>query len=318
MAHIVKDRVREATTTTGTADFALAGAVTDFHGFSDVMANGDTCWYAAVLAGGGGWETGLATFSSPSTLQRTTVIDSSTGAKVSFGAGTKDLFMTVVGPAFLTAAGGALTGALNWAAAATVASAATADIGAAASNVVNISGTATITGLGTIAAGAMRWVKFAGALTLTHNATSLINLGGANIVTAAGDVALFVSEGSGNWRMLDYRRAAEVPNVKSDVTRTLNAQTGTTYTLAIGDAGNIVTMNNAAANTLTIPPNSSVAFPVGTQIDIAQKGAGKTTIAAGAGVTINNTNKSLAAQYAGVTAIKEATDTWTLYGSTIA
>jgi DNA-binding IclR family transcriptional regulator len=106
--------------------------------------------------------------------------------------------------------------------------------------------------------------------------------------------------------------------VFSPITRTLNAQTGTTYTLVLGDAGNIVTMSNAAANTLTIPPNSSVAFPVGTQIDIAQKGAGKTTLAAGAGVTINNTNKSLAAQYAGVTAVEEATDTWTLYGSTIA
>lgn len=106
--------------------------------------------------------------------------------------------------------------------------------------------------------------------------------------------------------------------VFSPIVRTINAQTGTTYTLVLGDAGNIVTMSNASANTLTIPPNSSVAFPVGTQIDIAQKGAGKTTIAAGAGVTINNTNKALAAQYAGVTAVKEATDTWTLYGSTIA
>lgn len=110
-----------------------------------------------------------------------------------------------------TAAGGSLTGALNWAAVATVASAATTDIGAAASNYVNITGTTAITGLGTVASGAMRWVKFAGALTLTYNATSMINIGAANITTAANDVAVFVSEGAGNWRMLAYARADGSP-----------------------------------------------------------------------------------------------------------
>ena len=68
----------------------------------------------------------------------------------------------------------------------------------------------------------------------------------------------------------------------------VNAQTGTTYTLVIGDEYlDGVSMTNAAANTLTIPPNSSVAFPVGTKVLITQGGAGSTTIAAGAGVTIN-------------------------------
>lgn len=66
-----------------------------------------------------------------------------------------------------------------------------------------------------------------------------------------------------------------------------NGQVGTTYTLVIGDAGNNVDMNNAAANTLTIPPHSAVAFPVGTVITVTMVGAGVTSIAAGAGVTIN-------------------------------
>jgi len=103
--------------------------------------------------------------------------------------------------------GDTLTGTLNWSSTQTIASAATTDIGAATSNVVIISGTTTITGLGTIAAGAERCVTFSGALTLTHNATSLILPGGANITTASGDVAYFASLGAGNWRCTGYQKA---------------------------------------------------------------------------------------------------------------
>jgi hypothetical protein len=89
-----------------------------------------------------------------------------------------------------------------------VASATTTDIGAATSQYVRITGTTTIAGLGTAAAGVVRDILFDGALTLTHNATSLILPGGANITTAAGDAALFRSEGSGNWRCMRYSRAS--------------------------------------------------------------------------------------------------------------
>lgn len=92
--------------------------------------------------------------------------------------------------------------------AASVASAATVDLGAIASgNYVHITGTTTITSLGTVSAGITRTVVFDGALTLTHNATSLILPGGASIVTAVGDAAKFVSEGGGNWRCINYERA---------------------------------------------------------------------------------------------------------------
>lgn len=107
----------------------------------------------------------------------------------------------------LAKTGGKLTGALDWATPVNVASAATTNIGAAAGNRVRITGTTTITSLGTIAAGACRTVTFAGALTLTHNATSLILPGGANIATAAGDVAEFESLGAGNWRCTGYQKA---------------------------------------------------------------------------------------------------------------
>jgi hypothetical protein len=94
-----------------------------------------------------------------------------------------------------------------------------------------------------------------------------------------------------------------------------NAQTGTTYTLVLSDAGKCVTMNNASANTLTIPPNSSVAFSVGTKIMITQLGAGATTISAGSGVTLNAPASAAAninEQYGSRVIRKMATDTWVL------
>lgn len=95
-----------------------------------------------------------------------------------------------------------------------------------------------------------------------------------------------------------------------------NAQTGTTYTLVLSDAGKMVTLTNASAITLTVPPNSSVAFPTNTRIDLLQYGAGQVTVAAGAGVTIYSKASALklSAQYAGATLWKKATDTWVLVG----
>ena len=90
----------------------------------------------------------------------------------------------------------------------TIASAATTDLGSKESGLVGISGTTTITSLGTIAQGIRKWVYFTGVLVLTHNATSLILPTAANITTAAGDCAQFVSLGGGNWRCLVYSRAS--------------------------------------------------------------------------------------------------------------
>lgn len=100
-----------------------------------------------------------------------------------------------------------------------------------------------------------------------------------------------------------------------------NAQTGTAYTLALTDAPatslsqGIVSMNNAAANVLTVPLNSVVAFPVGTVIQVNQLGVGQTTIAATGGVTIR-TAASLTArtQYSQLLLTKIGTDTWMLSG----
>jgi hypothetical protein len=89
-----------------------------------------------------------------------------------------------------------------------IASATTTDIGAATTDKVRITGTTTITGFGTAAAGIRRMGRFAGALTLTHNGTSLILPGGANITTAANDRFEAYSLGSGNWLVASYTRAS--------------------------------------------------------------------------------------------------------------
>ena len=100
-----------------------------------------------------------------------------------------------------------------------------------------------------------------------------------------------------------------------------DAQTGTTYTTVLNDNGQIVTMNNASANTLSIPTNASVAYPVGTQINVLQIGAGQTTIQAvtSGTTTILSTGATatapkIRARYGMATCIKAATDTWYVVG----
>ena len=102
--------------------------------------------------------------------------------------------------------------------------------------------------------------------------------------------------------------------IQGDV-QLINTQVGTTYTLALADAGKLITLNNGSPISVTVPLNSSVAFPTGTHIDFAQLGAGQVTIAGDVGVTLNYTpGNKLRAQYSGASIIKIGTDTWMLFG----
>jgi hypothetical protein len=94
-----------------------------------------------------------------------------------------------------------------------------------------------------------------------------------------------------------------------------NRQTAS-YTLVLSDADKLVEMNVGSANNLTVPLNSSVAFATGTQILLAQYGAGQTTIVATSGVTIrsNGAKLKLNAQYSGATLVKIAENEWYLFG----
>ena len=95
MALVLKDRVKETSTTTGTGTFTLAGASTGFQSFS-VIGNGNTVYYCIVRPGSSEWEVGIGTYtSSGTTLSRDTILESSnSGSAVNFGAGSKDVFCT--------------------------------------------------------------------------------------------------------------------------------------------------------------------------------------------------------------------------------
>jgi hypothetical protein len=99
----------------------------------------------------------------------------------------------------------------------------------------------------------------------------------------------------------------------------INAQTGTTYTTVLADNGKLITQTNAGAITTTIPPFSSVAYPVGAQLNFAQYGAGQVTFAQGSGVTIVSTGATASApklrvQYSTATAICTSQDNWLIVG----
>lgn len=96
---------------------------------------------------------------------------------------------------------------------------------------------------------------------------------------------------------------------------TINAQT-VSYTIVLADGVNsYIRMNVGSANNLTVPPNSSVAFPIGTQIPIRQVGAGQTTVVQGSGVTVSTSlTLKLRAQNSSASLIKTGTDTWDLAG----
>ena len=99
----------------------------------------------------------------------------------------------------------------------------------------------------------------------------------------------------------------------------INAQTGTTYTTVLADNGKLTTLSNASAIAVTIPLNSSVAYPVGAQINMAQLGAGQVTVSGAGGVTLVSTGATAAtpktrAQYSTLTCVQTSTNNWIVMG----
>ena len=134
--------------------------------------------------------------------------------------------------------------------------------------------------------------------------------------TTLGDLTDVDTTGASTGDVLTYDGTGwepQAPTAGVDI----NAQTGTTYTLALADANKLVTLDNGAAITLTVPTNASVAFPVGTVIACAQLGAGLVSLAGDTGVTINGTvpgAEASAGQWATWSLTKLATDTWLASG----
>jgi len=145
------------------------------------------------------------------------------------------------------------------------------------------------------------------ALAVGTDGQVLVGSSGADPVfatIASADNSIDITGGAGT---LDLSVSGVLP---------INAQTGTSYTLVLTDAGKLVTCSNAGGITFTVPPNSSVAFTTGTQILVSQIGAGTVTLTEGSGVTINSRGSLVDTngQYATVALIKTDTDTWLASG----
>lgn len=206
-----------------------------------------------------------------------------------------------------------------------VASATTTNLVSKTGRNLRITGTTTITGLGTADAGVEKALRFAAALTLTHNATSLILPSGANIVTAAGDVAVMRSEGSGNWRCVSYTRAsgealvqpASGANYDDDIAvLAMGLADALNVAQFLGDTGNRFADNFDA---LTYVDNAGA-----TNLDAGEAGVLKPTASGGSDQTATHTaattggntasaSSQVTADYAGWKAFNKAASSGTSF-----
>jgi hypothetical protein len=168
-------------------------------------------------------------------------------------------------------------------------------------------------------------------LTANQSITLSGDVTGSGATSISTTLATITQASSGNFVKVTLDTKGRVTGntavVAADITAlgfavsaiTTNRQTAS-YTLVLADANKLVELNVATANTLTVPLNSSVAFPIGTQILIAQYGAGACTITAAGGVTLRSEGSKLKTngQYSGATLVKIAENEWYAFGNLIA
>ena len=133
-------------------------------------------------------------------------------------------------------------------------------------------------------------------------------------LASTDEFAIAESDGAGGFVSKKITGAELLGGVSEIAFNTQSA----TYTLVLTDQNKLVEVNNGSANEIIIPANSAVAYPIGTQILVAQLGAGQTSIGKSVGVFVfSQGNKlKLVGQYAIATLIKKGTDTWYLFGDT--
>lgn len=310
LAPLIANLVHQTTTGTGTGNLTLS-TVSGKQSFNTAFSNGattDVFYYFISNEGASEYEYGTGHMSDATTLVRDTVIESTNAnAAVNLSAGTKDVVCDV--PALR-----------QWVAAeVSLASSGTTDLGTYPSASVTITGTTTITSFGSTAkTGTIRFCKFSGALTLTHNSTSLIIPGAANITTAAGDCMCVRHEGSGNWRVLFYQKATGYAIVSSSrLIASGSAGTGTTVSftslpsveeiLVVLDQ---VSHNNGASQTFNIAVSTDNGSSYGTAVTISASVSAASAISGN--ILISNTNQTAGKV---ITAISGVTSTaGTFYG----
>lgn len=216
----------------------------------------------------------------------------------------------------------------------TIASATTTDISTAYAPTINISGSTTITGLGTAPAGVRRLLKFQGALTFTHNGTSLILPGSANITTAANDTAEMASLGSGNWICASYKRASGKPVAVafSDLTGSLAISQMGTSSYAVGQyllVASGVNFNSANTDTafnISLPTGFTryvvaAARIVGASASLttatcgiftAAAAGGTAIVASGSAVTVSTASENTNNNSQALTIVNANTNNWQL------
>ena len=146
------------------------------------------------------------------------------------------------------------------------------------------------------------------------------SVSGGNGITSTGTTAISVAIDT--LITADLTTAQTLTNkilTAPQVNLGVNTQSGTTYTTVLADNGKLITQTNASAIATTIPPNSSVAYPVGAQLNFVQLGAGQVTIQGGAGVTVVSTGATASApkcrvQYSSATAIQVSANNWLVAG----
>jgi hypothetical protein len=179
----------------------------------------------------------------------------------------------------------------------------------------------TDTGKAKIGNGSTAWSSLSYSLTGSAGTVTSITAGtglSGGTITTTGTIAIDTATTA------DLTTAQTLTNktlTDPKINLALNAQTGTTYTFVLTDNGKLVTASNAAAQTYSIPTNASVAYPIGTQINIIQIGAGQVTINAvtSGTTTISSTGATatapkLRAQFSSATCIKANTDLWYVIG----
>jgi hypothetical protein len=150
----------------------------------------------------------------------------------------------------------------------------------------------------------------------TELPTNLATAKGQILVSASSGVVQELSVGNNDYVLTaDSTQTVGVkwaPSAGANIP--INPQTGSSYTSALSDNGKLVTLSNAASITFTIPTNASVAYAIGSQVNIQAIAAGIVTVVGDSGVTVNGTGTTLRTQWSAATCIKTATNTWTLIG----